>query len=150
MSSFSPATLSYLTEAGWYAGRKVSLLKYRAYLTGQGYAWFPAVAAFLEEFGDLLVRFKRRERLEVLDLAACDSSARFDPSRLQELYAQRVGSSQLCVIGEVYTGHLVLFMDDAGQVYGGFDDFLCVIGSSGLAAIEAICLNRSMQEIPSL
>jgi hypothetical protein len=150
MAGFSPATLSYLTKAGWYAGRKVSLIKYRAYLDGEGYAWFPAVATFLEEFGELRIKFERRKQFETLDLTACEASDNFDSQWVKKDYAQRIGRTQFCVIGQAYGAHLLLFMDDTGQVYGGFDDFLCVIGSSGQNAIEAICSNRPVNEIPSL
>jgi hypothetical protein len=150
MTAFSLTTLSHLTHAGWSVERTVSLLKFRAYLTGEGYAWFPAVAAFLAEFGDLRIRFKRHGLSELLSLDACEASASFDVLWVLEEYAQRIGRARFCVIGEVYTGHLLLFMDDMGRVYGGFDDFLCLIGSSGVDAIEAICSNRPVQEIPSL
>lgn len=150
MISFTPSTSAYLTKAGWYVGRTVSLPKFRAYLMGEGYAWFPAVATFLAEFGDLRIRFERNGLSETLNLFACEASASFDSLWVVEDYAQRIGRAQFCVIGKVYTGHLLLFMDDTGQVYGGFDDFLCFIGSTGVEAIEALCSNRPVQQIGSL
>jgi hypothetical protein len=150
MARFSLSTLGYLTNAGWSAGRAVSLLKFRAYLTGEGYAWFPAVATFLAEFGDLRISFVRNGLSELLSLDACEASASFDVLWVVEEYAQRIGRAQFCVIGKAYTGHLLLFMDDTGRVYGGFDNFLCMIGTSGVDAIEAICSNRPVQELPSL
>ncbi|WP_210522022.1 SUKH-3 domain-containing protein [Hymenobacter terricola] len=145
---FSASTHSYLSQAGWFAGRRVSTIKYRAYLAGEGYAWFPKVAAFLEEFGDLRVQFERESRrVDTLNLDACDASADFDGKWVQQAYAPRIGQTQLCVIGQAYSDHLLLFMDEEGNVYGGFDDFLCFIADSGHNALEAICTNQPAREI---
>ncbi|HEY9805401.1 MAG TPA: SUKH-3 domain-containing protein [Candidatus Obscuribacterales bacterium] len=149
MDVFTPSTLAYLTQAGWQPGRKISLIKYRAYLDGEGYAWFPAVASFLSEFGDLLITFKRNSGgVDTMSFDACDAGDSFDTYWVQKNYAPRIGQSQLCVIGVAYGHHLLLFMDEAGRVYGGYDDFLCFIGNSGPEAIEAICSNHRSQEIP--
>lgn len=148
MPKFSADTSAYLRKAGWHEGRKMPLvhyLNYRACLLNGGYPWFPAVADFLEEFGGLAIEFGRRKQTEILKLDACKAANdRWFPN----YYASRIGTRQLCVIGLVYTDHLLLFMDDAGTIYGGFDEFLCVVGSSGADAIEAICANRTLPEIP--
>jgi len=149
MDNFSQSTLEYLTEAGWYIGRKASLIKYRAYLEGEGYTWFPKVAEFLEEFGDLLIKFRRASgEINTLDFDACEASASFDSYWVRENYSKRLGRSQLCVIGQAYGSHLLLFMDDEGKVYGGFDEFLCLVDVSGEEAVEVICSNRAVIEIP--
>ena len=148
MDNFSPSTVNYLTEAGWYASRKVSLIKYRAFLQGEGYTWFSKVAEFLEEFGDLLIKYRDKGGESTLTFDACDASASYDSRWVTDEYAQRLGRTQLCVIGEL-SGHMLLFMDDLGQVYGGYDDILCFFGNSGTEAIEVICSNQRelMREI---
>jgi hypothetical protein len=149
MDNFSPSTVKYLTEAGWYAGRKVSLINYRACLEGEGYTLFPKAAEFLEEFGDLLVKFRRESGdVDTMNFDACEASASFDSYWVKENYAKRIGRSQFCLIGLAHGSHLLLFMDDEGKVYGGFDEFLCLIDVSGEEAIEIICSNRSITEIP--
>jgi hypothetical protein len=147
MHPFSSSTLEYLVKAGWYEGRKMPLvqwLQYRACLLNEGYAWFPAVADFLEEFGGLTIGFGRRERMETLKLDAFKAAQnRWFP----DYYALRIGKTQFCVIGLLYTDHLLLFMDDTGNVYGGFDEFLCFVGNNGADAIEALCSNKTLPEI---
>jgi hypothetical protein len=151
MADFSPATISYLTKAGWYAGRKVSFIKYRAYLAGEGYSWFPKVATFLEEYGDLQILFRREDgKLDALNFDACAAGAVFDLLWIKENYAQRIGRTNFCVIGKAYSSHLILFMDESGQVYGCFDDYLCFIASSGVEAITVICSNQPVREIPEI
>jgi len=124
----------------------VHYLKYRACLLNEGYPWFPAVAEFLEEFGGLTIRFGRREQVEVLKLDACKAA---EDRWFPDYYAPIIDRAQLCAIGLVYTDHLLLFMDDAGNVYGGYDEFLYFVGSSGTDAIEALCSNRALPEIPA-
>src|SRR6476646_4130692 len=101
MNSFSPSTLEYLTQAGWKAGRKAWTVKYRAFLTGEGYAWFPAVEDFLTEFGDLLIKFKREDgSSDTIDLDACRASAGV---WFPDYYAPRIGQTRFCVIGQAYS-----------------------------------------------
>lgn len=146
---FAPSTIEYLTQAGWTIGRNIDTIKYRAFLTGEGYAWFPAVESFLAEFGDLLVKFKREDgRTDTIDFDACEASSGFDSRWVKEDYTRRIGQTKFCVIGQAHSDHLLLFMDEAGRVYGGFDEFLCRIEDSGAEAIENICSNRSIWEIP--
>lgn len=148
MYQFSSATLACLAKAGWYKGRKmpmVQYISYRACLLNEGYSWFPAVADFLEEFGGLSIQFNRNNYSETIRLDASEAASSV---WLPDYYAPRIGRAQLCVLGQVYTDHLLLFMDEASNVYGGFDQFLCFVGSSGADAVEALCTNRPLPEIP--
>ena len=70
-----------------------------------------------------------------------------DAHWVRDDYALRVGNSKLCVIGAAYSDHLLLFMDNAGRVYGGCDDFLCEVASSVPEAIEVLVSNRPLPEI---
>ncbi len=92
----------------------------------------------------------RAGRKDTFHFKAREAAGDVDVSWVLQNYAQRIGNPTLCVIGQAYTDHLLLFMDDTGQVYGGFDDYLCWLASSGEAAIEAICQSQPVQEIPEL
>ncbi|GAB2715001.1 hypothetical protein GCM10011495_39580 [Hymenobacter frigidus] len=147
MGSFSASTLASLSQAGWQAGRNTDTLSYRLCLAAEGYAWFPAVAAFLGEFGGLALTFPRHHQRDTVHFHACQASVGVDARWVRDDYARRLGNRTLCVIGAAYSDHLVLFMDDAGQVYGGYDDFLCEVAGSGPAAIEALVSNQPLPEI---
>lgn len=43
-----------------------------------------------------------------------------------------------------------LFMNDASNVYGGFEECLGFIGSSETDATEALCANRTLPEISEI
>ena len=147
MGSFSASTLASLSQAGWHTGRTTSTLSYRLCLAAEGYVWFPAVAAFLGEFGGLALTFPPHHKRDTLHFNACKASAGVDARWVCDDYALRLGNRQLCVIGAAYSDHLLLFMDDAGRVYGGYDDFLCEVAGSGLEAIVALVSNQPFPEI---
>ena len=147
MSSFSASALASLSQAGWLAGRATGTLSYRLCLSAEGYAWFPAVATFLGEFGGLALTFPdKSENPDTLHFNACEASAGVDARWVRDNYAPRIGNANLCMIS-AYSNHLLLFRDDAGRVYGGYDDFLCQVASSGAEAIEALVSNRPLPEI---
>jgi hypothetical protein len=62
-------------------------------------------------------------------------------------YGRRIGG-EVCPVGEAFHDHMVLCMDGRGAVYGGYDSFLCRVGSSGEDAIEALCSGRTPEEMP--
>jgi hypothetical protein len=43
---------------------------------------------------------------------------------------------------------MVLLMDENGQVYAGYDEYMILVGNSGAEAIEALCTGRTLIEIP--
>ena len=127
--------------------RRVPNPKYRAFLSGGGNAWFDSVSTFLEEFGDLVISFKRKDgSRDTVHFDACEAVV-VGLWWIQNDYARRIGESRFCVIGSAYTNHLLLFMAKSGQVYGGFDDYLCFIAPSGLEAIVVIYTNQPVREI---
>lgn len=147
MHSFSASALAFLSQAGWYAGRTTGTLSYQLCLAAEGYAWFPSVAAFLGEFGGLTLTFPRYNGHDTLHFNVCQASAGVDPGWVLDDYAPRIGNPRLCVIGAAYSNHLLLFMDDAGRVYGGYDEFLCEVANSGQEAIDALVANYKLPEI---
>jgi len=45
---------------------------------------------------------------------------------------------------------MILVMSSDGEVFAGFDSFLCYVGTSGDDAIESLCSGRLLQKIPQL
>ncbi|WP_084708867.1 SUKH-3 domain-containing protein [Hymenobacter norwichensis] len=150
MTTFSASTHSVLTTAGWHPGRRVITLGYRLALAVEGYPWFAAVEQFLQAFGGLQVSCTEAGSNDTFHFHARKAAGDVDSSWVLQNYAQRLGNPTLCVIGQAYANYLLLFMDDTGKVYGGYDDYLCILASSGEAAIEAICQRQPVQEIPDL
>jgi hypothetical protein len=45
-------------------------------------------------------------------------------------------------------GYMTLMMTPDGRVFASFDDTLVQVGASGDDALEAICMNRAMPDVP--
>jgi len=147
MGGFSEEVRHVLMEAGWRPGRRVRTRIYSLQLTAASYQWFPAVAAFLREFGGLHLQFLRRDgsmgTLQFTPLMALQYQT---PAQVQH-YTQHLAPAPLCLIGQAYAEHLMLLMDAAGVVYGSFDHVLFRVGATGREAIEAICRDLEFQEL---
>lgn len=102
----------------------------RHYLTEKGYSWFPKVEDFFGEFGGL--------GSEKIHFDAIRAEKGVDPAWILDDYASRPSTTELCIIGQAFNNHLTLFMVGSGEVYGGFDDFMCYIAPDPRSAIVGI------------
>lgn len=138
-----------LREAGWYEGRSVGASDYALANAAAGCPWSAAADSFLREFGGLLLRFLRLDG-SVSNLSFNVPQALANPrvAIAREQYRQRLGLSELTVIGQAYEEDLILLMDARGQVYGGgCDECLYLVGTDGAAAINAICLDLPFEQL---
>lgn len=63
------------------------------------------------------------------------------------LYEERTGELRFVPVGEASRGYLTLYMSETGRVYGGYDHFLCRLGDTGAAALEALCNGLHAEEL---
>jgi hypothetical protein len=152
MPRFSMNTEALLIKAGWQEGRKIDTTKYEQILRKEGFEVPNCVIALLQEFGGLrVVHPHAKVPKETNDFIFDVDKAvvEYGYSWAKRNYNHRVGK-KLCSVGEACNAHMILVMSSDGEVFGGFDDFLCYIGSSGDDAIEALCSGRDVREIPQL
>lgn len=148
MFEFSNQTTKSLKESGWYPERHIDIEQYKDSILNSDYKFFPKVEAFLRQYGGLLIKFKVRNGIETsLNFDTIQAVEDIDPIWVQVNYYNLLKKTDLCVIGQAYTDHMTLMMDEDGRVYGGFDDYLCFIANSGEEAIEAICSNATFDKI---
>lgn len=131
--------LEILKDMGWFENRRVDTALIKRYLTEKGYSWFPKVEAILCEFGGL--------NSEKLHFDAIRAEKQVDSSWILDEYANRLNNNQLCILGQAFNNHLTLFMTDSGEIFGGFDDFLCYIAADPESAIVEIYSNTTFEEI---
>lgn len=147
MQGFSSEVQHLLLEAGWYAGRQVDALLYAPGVLEAGYAWTPAATNFLREFGGLRLNFLRADgSLGMLHFDPLIALGYQTPAQVQH-YTDHLAPAALCLIGQAYAEHLILLMDEAGTVYGSFEDMVYEVGTNGAAAIEAVCLDLPFREL---
>jgi hypothetical protein len=152
MPRFSTDTKALLIKAGWQKGRKIDTTGYERALIEERFEIPTCVIALLQEFGGLRIIHPHAKVPEETDDFIFEVVKATFISRngwVKGNYSNRVGK-KLCRIGEASDAHLILAMSSDGEVFGGFDDFLCYIGSSGDDAIEALCSGREVRVIPQI
>lgn len=148
MFKLSDQTKKLLKNAGWYPDRHIDITVYRDSLVNDNYKIFQTTEKFLHEYGGLSIEFPLSNgNKTTLHFNVVQAVEEVDPLWAQSDYYKRLKNKDVCVIGQAYTDHLTLMMDEAGFVYGGFDDYLCFIANSGEEAIEAICSNSVFEAI---
>lgn len=150
MPRFGELTTQCLLKAGWHPGRYVPLPgETEAELRAGGHVLLPSARAFLAEFGGLTIACPHGRTQAAPDSFVIDAmpAARGrDPDWVRE-YERRSGEPDLTPVGEAAHGHLIMCMGPGGHVYGGYDDFLVRLGTSGDDAIEGLCTGREAPQV---
>ena len=147
---FSATTTECLTNAGWRPGRHTPVpVDTEAELAADGHELLASAHAFLTEFGGLTVIHPHFRVVDTLDNFVIDpllAASGTDPAWVRD-YERRTRESALTPIGEASRGYLIMCMGPAGAVYGGYDDVLLKLGTSGDDALEALCTGRELSQI---
>lgn len=146
---FSDKVLGILKSSGWKPCRKVDTNKFVKILEAEGYTVYNSVLIFLESFGNLRIVFPslfKDENFDTITFNIEKAVKEISHDWILEEYSERVGT-KLCLIGQGFSNHMSLSMDINGKVYGGYDDFLVLIGNSGNEAIELLCTRKKFTEI---
>lgn len=139
-----------LFNSGWTIGRKADISKEKKCLNKENYILTPIVEIFLQEYGGLTIYFKTiSEQEDFVHFDVCRAIKDFDKQWICDDYMNRISSSNLCIIGQAYSNHLTLLMDEFGVVYGCYDDLLYLMGKSGEVAIKNLITKNGIIEIPS-
>ena len=128
-----------LEELGWYINRKVDLKDVRKHILAKGYSWSNIIELFLIQFA-----FLEHSKVHFNVFKAEND---IDPSWIQKVYSNKIGKTEFCVIGQAYNNHMTLFMDTSGEIYGGFDESLYLIGNDYISAIENIYFDKPLTEL---
>ena len=137
-----------LLNSGWNSGREVNTGMFKEMALKEGYMWFLAVDKFLGEFGDLRIDFTRKDgKNDFFHFDAVKAMADIAPEWIKEDYSPRLNNVDLCPIGQAFTSHMTLMIDEQGLIYGGYDEVLCLIGINPEEALVSICHNKELREI---
>lgn len=147
---FSAKVKALLEEQGWHEGRVIDVNEFKETILKEGYTWIKSVEEFLKEFGELKISFTTGNNTISnlhFDLIKAVDDIFFEWTKV---YSERIGNIEVCPIGQAFNDHLTILMDKTGKVYGGYDQSLFFIGNSGEEAIERICSNGELIEVPPL
>lgn len=150
MTELSKQTAECLNRSGWDRSRVMDTSGFEASLRAAGFNVLDAAMSFLKEYGGLRIRYPHAKVIGLEDEMHLDPSiaaTHIQPVAV-EAYSKILGK-ELCPVGEAARGYLVLLMDEEGQVYAAYDDFLARVGASGLGAIEVLCSGQDLETIPT-
>lgn len=144
---FSAQVSKVLRDSGWYHGRKVDIAHYLSAWRQAGYSPKGRVLEFTASFAGLKIvhdGYKIGISESVFDpLLALNTAA---PARVKEDYSVWAGC-HLTPVGVAYSEHMTYCMAENGALYGGFDDYFCIIGESAEEAFENVFFRKSFLQI---
>ncbi len=148
---FTPLTDQCLRAAGWFPGRQVDILPASRLLETDGYTIFPVAGAFIAEFNGLRINVlnRRGRKYELLELDAIVAAKGESKSKLQVAIPAVVGT-QLCPVGEAYSGYTTLSIGADGRVFFSYDTFVHLAGATADQALDNICEDVDMKCILEL
>jgi hypothetical protein len=145
-SNLRPETRKLLESSGWFPGRLIDTTMFVIQLKAKRYPIHTVVIDFLAHFGKLKIVYP----YTYSDLGSEDELC-FDPIyaisfiqiQVVRAYGKRV-KAPLCVIGTYNHLHDTLMMAPDGKVYGGYSEYLDLVGHSGGEAIDNILRGKDM------
>lgn len=108
--------LTLLRDAGWHPGREVDTARDVAALVAEGYEVTEAAQRFLREYSGLTISGHTNPNPIVIDGVTVARNADLGWC---ELYSDAIGST-LVPVGEY--SNMVLYVDQGGEIWGGFDN----------------------------
>lgn len=118
--SVSQMTIDTLKDAGWHQGRKIDIEPIVKLLESRGFEVYPAVKAFLEEFGMLDVMLQRQN----YPLSKNDLHHTRPDKALGEFYTKSSFSDydmfageDLVLVGRIFDENLPMFVSQSGKLY---------------------------------
>jgi len=124
--------MSVLLQNGWHYGRKENIDKYIKCLSIKKYFVNEIICDFLSEFGGLIVRhesYSDPNEYDKSDFDPIKAAGWIDSKWITEVYEPLV-NKRLCPVGVGFSEHMTYFISDDGALYGGFDNYFCIIGGN--------------------
>lgn len=120
-----------LTMNGWYSSRKVDIAHYLSSLEGNGYIVNDHATNLLCNMGGLIIThesYSAPEETDVTEINPVRPIGWLDSKWVHEVY-EEIAQDTLCPVGLGFSEHMVFFMSSQGKLYGGYDDYFCLIGN---------------------
>lgn len=120
-----------LRSGGWFPGRAIDIRSYVDVCESEGYEVNLFAREFMTCYGGLTLTHSSYAGDE-------DDYSIFDPKiaiatvfyeRTESYRKLSINNERLCPVGVGFSEHLVYFVGESGKIYGGFDDYFCLIGT---------------------
>lgn len=139
-------TQTVLTQAGWTPTYYYDLAHTGQQLAAAGHALLPAAYAFLNAVGGLHLKFTihhagtNRDLSDDIHFDPLGAVRSVDPGWFQ--YYTSILQTPLTPIGSADNRHYVLLMDEQGQVFGAYGEFILFYGKTGVQMIDHLVMQR--------
>jgi hypothetical protein len=140
-------TLNALQEGGWSPSRRINLSEFELLAKECGFLISDPIREFLGSFGNLHVMCRTVNKDNYFHFYPRRATEDIDLTWVHKTYSERLEGAKLFVVGQAYSNHMTLMMDQTGKVYGGFDDDLFMVGENGIAAVNNLCANAKFPTI---
>ncbi|MCE3605158.1 SUKH-3 domain-containing protein [Massilia sp. P8910] len=147
-TKFEKTTFDFLRKMGWTEHRAADPAPFLACLVAEGYALFPIVRPFLQRFGGLggdMPAYRVAGAFDRIDFQPAHAISCTCRAQVTE-YEARV-HEKLVPIGMAYNRHMTLLLSQSGRLFGGYDDFLCLIGNDVPEAMTNLFERRDMPDV---
>lgn len=163
---FSEKVKAALTDAGWYANRKINIEQYKKTLEKEGYQVPQQLQDFLTEFGGLRLKIphfmditpellkqypmlkKYNLPYEVLhfDVVEAIGIPSEFPIGEEDIFEPRIGE-EMIPFGEIFDGRYLLYMAPSGRIYARDGESILFLGDNYIEMLENIFHRKPLQEI---
>lgn len=148
-SQLSSAASAVLQAYGWVPHRSIDINNITTAWKADGYAATQVAREFAKSFGGLRIKHQAYANPNDSDESLFDpeySVNKFDRKWTTEVYEPLIGE-RLCPIGIGHSGHIIYLISESGRIFGGYDDYFCLIGETVAEAFENIFFRHSYQQI---
>lgn len=130
--TFDERVKNILFKNGWSPERQINIEKYISVLNDNGYSINQHARKFLINLGGLCVKheaYSNTEETDISEFNPIKPVGWLDPRWVEEYY-QKLAKISLCLVGVGFSEHMVFLVSEKGALYGGYDDYFCLIGNS--------------------
>lgn len=145
---FEKPTFDLLRKMGWTEHRAVDPAPFLACLLADGYEPFPKIKPFLQRFGGLsgdMPAYRVAGAFDRIDFHPAHAISCTCREQVTA-YEARV-HEKLLPVGMAYNRYMTLLLSQTGRLFGGYDDFLCLIGNDVQEAMSNLFERRDMPEV---
>ncbi|WP_082572035.1 SUKH-3 domain-containing protein [Variovorax sp. Root434] len=148
LTKISNNALLVLESAGWFSERLISTNSCEAAWRLEKYEIFQEASDFVASFNGMKILHQSYSGggKDISAFDAIDATRRLDPAWVVDVYGPGAGE-KLLPIGQGNSEHLTYFIGEGGGIYGGFDDYFCLIGKSVSEAFENIFFKHQYVQI---
>ena len=144
----SGKTKKDLTNAGWFEGRKIDVTKHIKVLKEEGYNINDMIIKFVEEYGELNVKYLDPEHNYREDDFYINPIKAVRGEMLEDVeWYEDYADGKLTVVGKHHNNEFSLLLSENGIMYIAMDEYFIRLGTNIEEGFIALCEAKGYQPI---